>query len=587
MRPRLFALSLVLTIVVAGCSGGSDKPEPTPEPSESVSTASTVLDPTPVPEITGEPLNGETLTAHAGTWGPGDVTLTYRWQRSGTDIVGAVEDTYDLTKEDVGHEVSVSVTGSKSGFDSVTQGSGPFGAIRKAVLRSNKPAITGDAVFNERIRVDDLDWGSEDVRFSYQWLRDGVAIADATQRGYKLGLDDVNRRLEVDVTGRLAGYDPAVERSAPLGPIRTARLTDAPKPNLSGEPRYYEILTVPDPGWRPRPITLSYQWFQDDTPMRGVTGASYQLRGRDIGHRVKVQVTGTKAGYTTEQQFTQPIGPIKEGRIDPAPRPTISGTAAVDRDLTAAAPGWGPAPVTFGWQWLRGETPIKGATSSTYRLTVADLGERIKVRAVGEAEFFASRSRDSLGTARVQPGDLSPTPKPLYSGEAQVGETITALPREWGPGKVNLAYQWFRGKNAIEGATKVTYVAVPADVGKRLRVRVTGSRTGYHSASQKSGKTAVISAGVLTSGNPTIDGLPVVSQTLTADSGDWGPGAVNLSYDWIRGGLELPGASGTTYTLTADDIGYQIYVRVTGTKKGYATEDVTSAPTEAIMPRER
>ena len=587
MKPRLLAVSVILALVTAGCSGGSDEPEPTPEPSESASSAPTVLDPTPVPEITGEPRNGETLTAHAGTWGPGDVTLAFRWTRDGDNIVGAVEDTYALTNEDVGHELSVRVTGTKSGFDAVEQDSEPVGPIRRATLHSNKPTITGDAVFGQRVRVDDLDWGSEDVRFRYQWLRDGVAIADATDRGYRLGLDDVNRRIAVEVTGRLAGFDPAVVRSAPIGPVRTAALTSAPRPKLNGVPRYFEILSVPDPGWRPRPITLRYQWFQDGTPMPGVTGASYQLRGRDIGHRVKVQVTGTKAGYTTEQQFTPALGPIKEGRLDPTPRPTVTGTVAVDRTLTGAVGTWGPAPVTFGWQWYRGKTPIRGATAPIYQLTVADLGERILVRVLGQAQFFADRSRDSAPTGPVQPGDLSPTPTPLYSGEAQVGETITALPREWGPGKVNLAYQWYRGNNPISGATKVTYVASPADVGKRLRVRVTGSRTGYRSSSQKSGKTAVISEGVLTSGNPTITGLPVATQTLTAHSGDWGPGDVDLKYQWYRDDLQLTRADESTYTLTADDVGHQIYVRVTGSKKGYATEDVTSAPTDPITPRER
>lgn len=573
---------LTLSLLVAGCSGDGD-----PGASGSTSAAPAVLAPTPSPEITGEARNGEILTGHAGTWGPGEVTLSYRWLRDGSPIQGAVEDTYELANGDVGHQVTVEVTGTKAGFPEVQQVSPPVGPVLKAILRSNAPMITGEAVFGQTVTVGDLDWGSEEVRFRYQWLRDGYAVPGATRRGYRLGLDDLGHVLTVEVTGRLRGFDDAVERSGRAGPVRTADFASAPRPRLTGTPRYYDWLTVPDPGWQPRPAALTYQWFRDGTLMRGITAASYQLHGRDIGHRITVQVTGARAGYTTTQRVSATRGPVKEGLLDPSPRPTIRGSVAVDRYLTVAAGSWGPVPVAIGWQWYRGGKPIKGAVDSSYLLTVDDLGQPISVRAVAEAQYFEARTRDAVPTARVAPGELSRTPTPLYSGVAQVGETITALPKEWGPGEVTLAYQWFRGKDRIAGATKVRYVVVAADKGKRLRVRVTGSQHGYRPAAQMSGWTGRIAPGVLIPGLPTLTGLAVEGETLTADGGGWGPGWVPLTYEWFSDGLPIADASGSTYTLSDVDVGHVLNVRVTGTKPGYTTAQAWSPTTEPVVGRAR
>ncbi|MFN8196097.1 MAG: hypothetical protein U0R80_17680 [Nocardioidaceae bacterium] len=592
MRPTpraaraLLATALSLALLATGCSGGSDG-DADPSPGGTTSAAPAVLGPTPAPEITGEARNGEPLTGHAGTWGPGPVTLSWRWLRDGSPINGAVERTYELTTADVDHRISVQVTGTKPGFPSVDQTSQAVGPVQRAVLRSADPVVDGDPVFGQRVGVQPLDWGSDEVRFRYQWLRDGVPVAGATRPTYRIGLDDLDRQISVEVTGRLAGFDPAVERSAPAGPARTAPFVTTTKPRLTGTPRYYEFLTVPDPGWKPRPTAMSYQWFRDGTAMRGVTGTSYQLHGRDIDHRITVRVTGTRDGFTPVQQLTVPRGPVKEGVLDPSPAPVIVGTPEVDRYLSTTIASWGPSPVSLSWQWYRGKDPIAGATDTSYRLTVEDLGRPISVRTVGRATYFQDRTRAATATAKVQPGLLTRTPTPLYSGVAQVGRTITALPKEWGPGEVRLGYQWFRGKDAIKGATKAQYVVKPDDEGRRLRVRVTGTRHGYRPASEMSGWTGVIAPGTLTPGLPTIDGFAIVFQTLTVDGGDWGPGAVDLAFAWFSDGVEIPGATEASLTLTDAEVGHTISVRVTGSKGGYTSAEAWSAPTGVVLPRER
>jgi len=84
-------------------------------------TVRRALTATPTPIVSGTPAAGRTLTAKAGAWGPGPVTLAYRWYRDGAAISGAARASYVLTAADAGATVTVRVTGSRSGYLSVTR----------------------------------------------------------------------------------------------------------------------------------------------------------------------------------------------------------------------------------------------------------------------------------------------------------------------------------------------------------------------------------------------------------------------------------------------------------------------------------
>ena len=92
-------------------------------------------------------------------------------------------------------------------------------------------------------------------------------------------------------------------------------------------------------------------------------------------------------------------------------------------------------------------------------------------------------------------------------------------------------------------------------------------------------------------GAPTISGTPEVNQTLTADiSGimdeDGLPAADQFSYQWVRNDgtddSDISGATDSTYTLEAADLGKTIKVRVTFTDEGGTEESVTSDATTAV-----
>ena len=83
-------------------------------------TIQKVLSATPTPKITGTVAGGHKVTASAGKWKPSKVTLHYQWNLNGTPIVGATRSTFAIPLGSSG-SLTVSVTGSKSGYTSVTK----------------------------------------------------------------------------------------------------------------------------------------------------------------------------------------------------------------------------------------------------------------------------------------------------------------------------------------------------------------------------------------------------------------------------------------------------------------------------------
>ena len=81
---------------------------------------------------------------------------------------------------------------------------------------------------------------------------------------------------------------------------------------------------------------------------------------------------------------------------------------------------------------------------------------------------------------------------------------------------------------------------------------------------------------------PTVTGTPLVGQLLRANAGAWSPKGVKLTYRWLRNGVVIRGATGTTYRLTRDDAGRNITVSITGTYPGKLSRTASSMATAPV-----
>lgn len=196
------------------------------------------------------------------------------------------------------------------------------------------------------------------------------------------------------------------------------------------------------------------------------------------------------------------------------------------------------------------------------------------------------------------------TGEPTISGRPIEGNVLTASSGSFsGTGPFNYSYRWLRcpasgsggngeGCTAISGATFKRYVVRRADVGHRLRVRVTAANS-EGTASAVSNATGIVQAASVAgparnTAPPSISGTLQVGQTLTANTGSWvGQKPITFTYQWRRcdangaSCADISGATSKTYTLTSADQGNTLRVRVTG-RNARGVSSATSPPTGVV-----
>ncbi|MFF2316417.1 carboxypeptidase regulatory-like domain-containing protein [Arthrobacter sp. NPDC058097] len=352
----------------------------------------------PSPKITGTAKVGYTLTAVPGAWGPATVTLKYQWKANGVAIAGAASGTYKPSAAVVGKTISVTVTGSKAGYNTAAKTSALTARVAVGTLAAPVPRITGTAKVGYTLTAVPGTWGPAPVTLKYQWKANGIAITGATAGTYKPSAAVIGKTISVTVTGSKAGYATAARTSALTAKAAVGTLT-APVPLISGTVRVGSVLTATGT-WGPAPVNLKYQWKASGVAITGATASTYTPTTAVLGKILTVTVTGSKAGFTTVAKTSAVSVKVAVGVLT-APDPTVTGTLTVGSVLTVVPGTWGPAPVALKYQWYANGAPIPGATASTFSLLPADLGKTFTVTVTGSKAGYTAEVRVWTATTQV------------------------------------------------------------------------------------------------------------------------------------------------------------------------------------------
>ena len=155
--------------------------------------------------------------------------------------------------------------------------------------------------------------------------------------------------------------------------------------------------------------------------------------------------------------------------------------------------------------------------------------------------------------------EFADAPAPVVTGDLHEGSTLTADPGMWFPTPDTTTYQWLRDGDEIDGANASTYVLTGDDLGTVITVMVTAAHDLFATTSKVSSDTGIPSV-FTASPVPTITGSTTSGSTLTAHAGTWAPEPDSLSYQWLRDGVAIGGATAGTYVLTPADRGTSISV---------------------------
>ncbi len=170
---------------------------------------------------------------------------------------------------------------------------------------------------------------------------------------------------------------------------------------------------------------------------------------------------------------------------------------------------------------------------------------------------------------------------PTIAGFYASGQVVEAKPGKWTAG-VKFAFQWLREGIPIPRATTKQYRISDEDLGQRLSVRVTGSKSGFKTTSKTSKQSGFVGT-INVDQAPKINGEPKVGIPLVADPGLYNPQPKEFTFQWLKDGVDIPLATSNTYTPTDQDYGAAFSVRVTAARAGFQSLVLVSESTLKLL----
>jgi hypothetical protein len=284
------------------------------------------------PTITGQLVNGSTVTADPGPWaGTPEITFEYQWYRCNSDgaaclaIHGATGSTHELSHAEVGGTLMYGIAGANQG--GVT---GVFSAVSGIVANMPRPTVdsypvvTGEAIEGSTLATTTGTWTSSGpIIYSFEWLRCDSAgsncdgIPGAIDQTYVITAQDLGYTVTARVHAINGGGSTGATALPPLGPV-----VGPPDP-------------LPEPPTGP-PIDLTPGRLSLEvrTPSQTMERAEFEVSLPKAGHGI---VTGTVVDDTRHR------GP-EHARRTPKGKPYTAFT----RRFVSSRPGKLVLPATLG-----------------------------------------------------------------------------------------------------------------------------------------------------------------------------------------------------------------------------------------------
>ena len=590
---------------------------------------------TALPVLSGTATESQILSGTNGSWANNPTAYTYQWRRcspSGAacvDIAGATANSYALTFADVGLTARLDVTATNAGGSSIAE-SAPSSIVAQAPPQNTGvPSLSGIANERQVLSVGTGTWTGSPTSYSYQWRRcdtSGSGCSDIGQAAgttYTLAAGDVGATVRVAVTASNGGGSstanslPTATVGSPLPPYAAAVLADSAEAywRLQEANGATTVADLSSNGHSATPTNVTFGIASPLTSETGdtaisLTGTGYFQTGAAASFRGTGGLTAEAWVYPTANGFST----IASNRADAmtgwwvglytgstqveAIFPPYFSISSADLPLNQwshVAAVYNSSGATKARLYINGVEANYAYRDAGFGDSLSDTGPvRIGQAPNGDLGFQGRLDEiaiygTALSTTRIGahfsaawPG-VSNTASPSVSGTTTAGFTLTASAGSWTGSPTSFAYQWRRCDSGggvcadISGAVSATYLLTASDVGSTIRVAVTAANPG-NSGSATSAQTATVaepSPPAMTS-PPTVSGLLEEGQILTATSGTWsGSQPISFSYQWQQCVAstcsDITGATSSTYTATADDVGATLRVTV------HATNSIGSA----------
>jgi trimeric autotransporter adhesin len=366
--------------------------------------------------------------------------------------------------------------------------------------------------------------GATGTGLTYQWRKGGVAIPGANASCFNIPSvtpDDAGN-YELVITGAcgtvtsiettLAVNAGAVINQHPLSP--TVCVT---------QPVSFSVAATG--------VGLTYQWRKNTINIPGATNPSFNIPSTVLGDAGNYDVVITAAcGSLTSAAAMLTVNPATAINTQPS-SPTVCAGAPASFSVGATGAG-------LSYQWRKGGVNIPGATASSYSIASAAAGDAGNYDVIVAGTCGTATS--TAATLTVNPVTaitMQPANQPACEdGPATFSVTATG---------VGLTYQWRRNNINIGGATASSYVIAAASAGDAGNYDVVV--TGACGSVTSSAASLTLNAATAINTQPTDQTVCVAAPAnfSVAASG------TSLTYQWRKGGVNIAGATGSSYNIPA------------------------------------
>ncbi len=369
-------------------------------------------------------------------------------------------------------------------------------------------------------------------------------------------------------------------------------------------------------------LSFTHQWQfgafgSPIVDVAGATNATYTATAQQVGNFRVVTIATDRRGDTYETTSTNVTvgdsppqapglptqlhlitggGATTYDLVEPATNPIITDDIATNAELAASinvdvSGASGLATYASGVLTITPGTAGTGAASGVVTITVNDGN-------TGPTTFTIN-----IGVTNAADPTFAGAPTTAALGElannGDVVATVTAL--DPNPGDIISGYSISDNTRfSINAAGVITYIgggaALDFETTPSITLTVTATATAADGGAPAGAAmvmhdvvVAITNEDEAPGGAVTITGIAERGRELSADVStitdpDGLSASVTYIYQWVRSGTDIDGASNATYTLTPDDVGNSITVRVSFTDEGTFSNSLTSVGANAVNP---
>lgn len=331
---------------------------------------------------------GAPLTAAGAVTEPAATSFTYSWKIDGAEV--STSSTFTPRTADLAKKLTVEVTAMRDGYVSLTSSTAPVVVAKGVFTTAPTPTITGTAKVGTVLKASPGTW-SPSAKFTYRWLRNGVAIRGATASTYKLVAADWKTRITVEVTAVSTGYGTTKVVSAASSAVVKA-FAKTSRPRITGTVRVGSTVSASLTAWSPK-ATFSYQWKRNGVVIPGATARTYRLTSSDYNKSITVTVTGRATGYAATSSTS--AATVKTAA--PSPSITRAGTYRVGSGIAAGTYFASAQPGCYWERRSSAGTSFSGIIANDFRSTSG----RVIVTISSSDKYFTTNAKCGRWTKLV------------------------------------------------------------------------------------------------------------------------------------------------------------------------------------------